>query len=337
MSGCGARCRSGGASDGRWVLCRAAPTPRSPLNMAHRKKQLVGLDIDPSGVAVAQVSVNGAVRIERAAFAELEAGVVRDGEVNDGPALTEAIRSIWREHKSLPKQVRIGIANQKIVVRHVELPPLDERKELEAAVRFTAQEQIPMPLENAVLDFHPIGIADTGSGPRQRAVVVAARRDMVGRVLEAVRAAGLRPEGIDLSAFAVVRALHRPAEHGAADEGAQDRLLYLWVGGITNLAVAHETTCLFTRATGGGLETLAVELAERRALTLEHARAWLHHVGLSQPLREVEGDADIVEEARDVLNEGVRRIAGEVRSSLDFQAAYGGAGAVARVLLTGPA
>lgn len=304
--------------------------------MAKRIQQLVGLDIDPAGVAVAQVAVNGRVEIERAAFAELESGVVRDGEVADADALTETLKALWREHKGLGKRVRVGVANQKIVVRVVELPPLESRKELEAAVRFQAQESIPMPLENAVLDFHPLGIEDTEAGPRQRAVVVAARRDMIERLLLAVRNAGLRPEGIDLAAFAMVRALHGAAGPQTPGE-APDQVVYLWLSGLTNLAVARGTDCLFTRASGGGLETMAVELAERRRLTLVHARQWLQHVGLDAPLEEVDGAADIVEEARDVLADGVRRIASEVRSSLDFQTAYGDRGAVSRVVLTGPA
>ena len=80
-------------------------------------------------------------------------------------------------------------------MRTLELPPVTDRKELAAAVRFQAQDQVPMPLNNAVLDFHPLGIVDTPAGPRQRVVLVAAQRDMVERLLAAVRRAGLRPEG----------------------------------------------------------------------------------------------------------------------------------------------
>ena len=47
-----------------------------------------------------------------------------------------------------------------------------------------------MPLNNAVLDFHPLGVVDTPAGPRQRVVLVAAQRDMVERLLGAVRARG---------------------------------------------------------------------------------------------------------------------------------------------------
>src|SRR3954451_9943897 len=103
-------------------MCRASPTPRPPSSMAKRIKNVVGLDIDPAGVAVAQVAVNGHLEIQRAAFAELDAGVVRDGEVTDPAALTQTLKALWREHKGLPKRVRVGVANQKIVVRMMDLP-----------------------------------------------------------------------------------------------------------------------------------------------------------------------------------------------------------------------
>jgi type IV pilus assembly protein PilM len=301
--------------------------------MAKRASTIVGLEIEPSAVHAAAVTVNGRVSVKTAAVVPLETGIVRDGEVNDVEGLTEALRSLYREHKGLDKKVRIGIANQKIVVRVIELPPLEDRKELEAAVRFQAQDQIPMPLDSAVLDFQPLDIVETENGPRQRVLIVAARRDMVDRVLAACKAAGLKPEGIDLSAFAMIRALHRPAPTEEPEP-----VLYLSVGGLTNLAVAEGTTCLFTRVVGGGLEAIAVELAERKQLTLEHARAWLEHVGLETPLGDIEGDASIIEEARAVLLDGTRRIAGDVRNSLDVHNAATTTGAsVSRVVLTGAA
>jgi type IV pilus assembly protein PilM len=303
--------------------------------MAKRASTIVGLEIEPAAIHAASVTVNGRVEVRMAASAPLEPGIVRDGEVNDVDGLTEALRSLYRENKGLAKKVRIGVANQKIVVRVLELPPIPDPKELEAAVRFQAQDQIPMPLDSAVIDFQPLGIVETDNGPRQRVLIVAARRDMVDRVLAAAKAAGLKPEGIDLSAFAMIRALHRPSE-----DGGSDPVLYLSIGGLTNIAVAEGTTCLFTRVVGGGLEAIAIELAERKALTLEHARGWLRHVGLVTPLAEIESDDqdEIVEEVRTVLLDGVRRIGGEVRNSLDFHHAQEGMSLrVQRAVLTGPA
>lgn len=302
--------------------------------MAQRQKPLVGLDIDPVGISAAQVTVDdGRVSIVLAAHTPLEPGVIRDGEIADVEALTEALKALYRDNKDLDKRVRVGVANQKIVVRTIELPPLDDRKELDAAVRFQAQDEIPMPLDQAVLDWQPLEVVDTENGPRQRILLVAARRDMIERIVDAVKGAGLRLEGVDLGAFAMIRALATGTQ-----EYSDEAVLYAEVGGLTNLAVARGSQCLFTRASGSGLEGLAVELAERRGLTLEHARGWLGHVGLDRPVQHIEGDREIVEDARLVLEEGVRRISAEIRQSLDFHhmQTVGGPG-VARAVLTGGA
>jgi type IV pilus assembly protein PilM len=297
--------------------------------MAKRAKNLVGVDIDPSGITVAQVTVNGHLNVAAAAFTPLEPGIVRDGEVVDADGLADALRTLFREHKGFGKRVRVGVANQKIVVRPLELPYLSDPKELDAAVRFHAQDQLPMPLDQAVVDYQPLEVVEAVGTRQQRLLLVAARRDMVGNLLTAVRNAGLRPEGVDLSAFAMIRALYR----GAHDE----HVLYLAVGGLTNLAVAKGSVCLFTRASGGGVEALAIELAETRALTLDHSRGWLEHVGLRDAVEDIEGDAEIVGSARRILLDGARRIAAEVRNSLDFQLAQGGQSVVERAVLSGPA
>jgi type IV pilus assembly protein PilM len=300
--------------------------------MPKHPKNLVGVDIDPSGITAARVRVNGTIFVEAAGFTPLEPGVVRDGEVIDVAALSEALRTLFKENKGLGKRVRVGLANQKIVVRPMEVPYLDDAKELGAAVRFIAQDQLPMPLDQAVLDYKPLEVVPSsdGNGRAQRLLVVAARRDMVQRVLSAVAGAGLRAEGIDLSAFAMIRALHRP-------ELADEHVVYVALGGLTNLAVARGTTCLFTRPSGGGVEAIAIELAESCELTLEHARAWLEHVGLQDAVESVEGDAEIVTAARRILLDGARRIAADVRNSLDFYMGQGGDGMVSRAILTGPA
>lgn len=290
-------------------------------------RTVVGLDIEPGFVAAVQVRTGDGLAIERAAGLPLGPGIMRDGEVADPEALADALRELFGANK-LDKRVRLGVANQRIVVRTVDLPPLTDAKDITAAIRFQAQEHIPMPLEHAVLEHQSLGLVDTPDGPRTRVVLVAARRDMVERLYAAAKQAGLRPAGIDLAAFAMIRALHT---------GGDGATLYVSIGGVTNLALAEGTTCVFTRVAPRGVEALAGELAERRGLTLEHARQWLGHVGLEEPIEAIDGEPEIVQEARSVLLDGVRRIADEVRNSLDFYRAQAGALAAERAVVTGPA
>src|SRR5207302_7034872 len=105
----------------------------------------------------------------RAGALALPSDAVREGDVVDEGVLSETLRELFSSNR-LGKQVRVGVANQRTVMRTIELPPLTDPKELDAAVRFRAQDQVPMPLNNAVLDYQPLGVVDTPAGPRQHVV-----------------------------------------------------------------------------------------------------------------------------------------------------------------------
>jgi type IV pilus assembly protein PilM len=262
-------------------LALKVPNLNVKLPGGRRGRSLVGLDIQPGYIAAAQAHVNGGISVQHAAGAPLAPDALREGEVLDERTLSDALRELFTDGR-LGKRVRIGLANQRTVLRTLELPPVTDRKQLAAAVRFQAEDQVPMPLASAVLDFHSLGIFETPEGPRQRVIVVAAQREMVERLLRAVRHAGLRPEGVDLSAFALIRSLYLPVTPGAGD-ASSERVLYLNVGGLTNMAIAEGTVCRFTRVVGGGLEAMAAEIAERRGIPLVDARALLAAFDISRP------------------------------------------------------
>jgi type IV pilus assembly protein PilM len=289
---------------------------------------IVGLEMDPSHIAAAEVHVNGQVTVTKGAVAFLRPGILRDGEVVDTMALSDQLRALFAEHQ-LGTNVRIGVANQRIVVRTLDLPVVLDERALEEAVRLGAPDHIPVPMEEAVLDFQPLGIVETPAGPRTRVVIVAVRRDVIERLVTATSDAGLTLAGIDLSAFAMVRALRTA--------GTQQAVLYVNLAGLTNVAVADDSGCLFTRAAAGGLDAIAQTLCERRGLTMEHARGWLQHVGLTTPLNAVEGDAELVAAVRLTLEEGVHQVADTVRNSLNFYRMQESAEVVERAVLTGPA
>jgi type IV pilus assembly protein PilM len=299
--------------------------PALKLRRPASRRRLVGLDIEPGAIRAVQARAEeGRLLVESAASAVLDPGVVRDGEVMDPDALASALAGLFAEHR-LDRSVRIGIANQRIVVRHMLLPPIADSREMATAVRFMAAEELPMPIGEAVLDHHLLGTAETPEGPRARVLVVAARRSMIETLLSTVRAAGLRPQGVDLSAFAMVRA------HSGDVRGT---VLHLAIGGMVNLAVTHDGECVFTRVIGGGMEAMATEVAERTGASIVEARAALLAVRLAPPAATREPEEGEVPEVSDeppapsgsdldrlaatVLQDGLRRVVGEVRNSLDF-------------------
>jgi type IV pilus assembly protein PilM len=307
-----------------------------------KQKTVVGLDVEAGSVAAAELGGGGSREVSQVAIAQLEGGLIKEGEVTDPEALGAALKEMFAEHK-LSKNVRLGVANQRVAVRTFRLPLIEDPDELDTAVRFQAQEHLPMPLDQAVLDHQIISRFSGEDGTRGMDVIaVAARRDMLQTLLSAVRGAGLKPVGIDLSAFALIRALATEAADSVNDDESAPEgdfvpaVLYCSLGDVTNLAVARGSNCLFTRISPFGVEVIAQRLAERRTLSLDHARQWLAHVGLQQPLHEIEGDPEIVTATRETLEDGITKLADELRLSLEFYGAQEGVPPVHRIVVAGP-
>jgi type IV pilus assembly protein PilM len=319
---------------------------------AKQTKTVVGLDVEAGSIAATELRPNGSAEVSKTGIASLEPGVFREGEVSDHEALSDALKQLFAKHK-LGKVVRLGIANQRVAVRTLRLPAIEDDTELETAIRFQAQDHIPMPLEHAVLDFQVVNRTSDEGGERMEVVVVAARRDMLEAMLQAVKGAGLRPVGIDLSAFGMIRALSNGGsqaslggavpsyEERAEGEGipvasAPPATLYCNLGDVTNLAVARGSACLFTRISPFGVEGIAQRLAERSGLTLDHARQWLIHVGLERPAEKIDGDRETIDATREVLAEGTAKLADELRLSLEFYGTQEGAAAIEGIVASGP-
>jgi len=309
-----------------------------------KSRSLVGLEIDAGSIAAAEVRLNGGATVTKAVVAPMPAGAFRDGEVTDPELLAGALREVFSKN-DISKDVRLGVGNQRVAFRTIRLPAIESPEEMEAAVRFQAQEEMPMPLDSAVLDFQMIGgSTDPDGTPKVDVALVAARREMIARLLEPVRSAGLRPVAVDLSAFGLIRALAgvqgSPGADDAGDPAGEGEFvqasLFCNLGDVTNLAVARRSACLFARVSQFGVERIAERVVEQSELTAEHARMWLEHVGLETPVEEVEGDPEIVRATRQGLEEGAGMLGDELRLSLDYYGAQDGAVPVGPVVLSGP-
>ena len=321
------------------------PISMPALSLGRKKATgLAGLNIEAGSVAVAEVTSNGSTHVGASAVYPLQPGVFHEGEVINPDGLVAALKSLYSSQK-LPKRVRVGVGNQRVIVRTLRLPAIEDPKEMEAAIRFQAQEQIPMPLDHAVLQHQVVGgvPAQEGSGPQVDVVVIAARRDMISSFVEPLRRGGLEPVGIDLSAFGMIRALASlspvPASEAETEvEGVgapQDAVLYCNVGDVLNLAVARGRSCLFTRVSSTGMEAIIARLSSERGLLPEHAEQWLLHVGLDAPVETIEGDPEIVIATRRALEKGIASLVDELRLSLDYYRALESAVPVSGVVLCG--
>ncbi len=238
-----------------------------------------------------------------------------------------ALKRLWKAGRFSTKRVVLGLANQKVIVRQVDLPwmPL---KELRKSLPFQVADVIPLPIEHALLDFHPLEeITDGGGERRHRVLIVAAAREMVEASLDAVSRAGLDPRAVDLTSFALMRAIGdvdllgmRRTSEALVDIGAN----------VTNIAVHQAGIPRFVRILVLGGSDVSETIADRMGIPLQEAEQIKQTT-----VAELHPAASGVSPAARLLESAANSWVEEVRGSLDYYLAQPGAVQVGRILLSG--
>lgn len=288
-------------------------------------KTLVGLDIGSTAVRAAEVTVSDAPALLRAAQVPLAAGAVENGEVRQPDVVAEALKELWGKSGIKTKQVHLGVGNQRVVVREIALPWLPD-KELRASLGFQVQEFIPMSVDEAVLDFDPLGEMEQDGRRMLRILLVAAQKVMIATAVQAVQAAKLVPVGIDLNPFALVRAVG--TSEGALNlEGVGDEAVVDVGAHVTNICVHDRGVTRFVRILPSG----------GRDVTLAVARGLGTEDDVAESLKrgeEVESGPSL-EDVRRVAIARAGSFVDEIRSSLEFYTAQVPGAKIGRVLVTG--
>ncbi|GAB4273452.1 MAG: hypothetical protein Kow0056_00490 [Coriobacteriia bacterium] len=288
----------------------------------------VGLDIGTDHVRLAQGKMSGGTfNVTGYGSIALPMGSVVEGEIVDTEAVARSIRELMRQAGVRGKpDVAIGVSNQKVVVRLIDLPYM-EKSELEGAIHYQAQDYVPIPVEDAILDFQIIGDYMTPQDEHMMEVLlVAASRDMIQTAVDVVSDANLKLASIDVTTFAIVRALMEdvPPVLPEAGEVSEATAVIHISSGITNIAVVEKGVPRFTRVSSLGGSEFTQAIANVLNVTFDEAEAVKIAVGL--PTLEQEGapdipdgmDPDVFTSAQEALEREANKFIAEVRRSLDY-------------------
>jgi type IV pilus assembly protein PilM len=297
--------------------------------------KIVGLRIGSSQIAAALVNNNGSAEVLQLARSPLARGVVAAGEVRDPDALAESLKRFFGKHRLPRRSVRLGIATNRIGVRVLEVPAMEDPKQLANAIRFRAQEVLPIPIAEAVLDHLVIGeaVAEEGGEQLQRVLLVFAHRDLIDGYMDACNRAGIKLHGIDFDAFALLRAFANVDEDGGERRAA---LIAVSIGHErTIFAVSDGKICDFARVLEWGGASLDTAIGRALELEPEDAEAVKQQLTLSGEA-EIEGISEIhVEAARAAINQELQLLARELVSSLQFYQSRPGSLDIGEIILTG--
>jgi type IV pilus assembly protein PilM len=299
-----------------------------------KAQKLVGLRIGSSQLAAAYVYNDPSVQLEQLARSPIPRGIVSSGEVRDPEALTHELKKFFAQHKLPRKGVRLGIASNRIGVRVVDVPKVDDPKLFENSIRFHAQETLPIAVSDAILDHVVVGETPAnGHEATVRLLLVFAHRELVERHVDACRRAGLKLAGVDFEPFALLRALRAPRP---ADEEATEAVVAVAIGhDRTIFAVSDGRTCDFTRVLEWGGGVLDVAIARALNLTPSQAEPIKQSLGLDGPPESSQLDAAQVESVRVAIRTEIQGLARELVSSLQFYQSRADSLDIGSILLSG--
>jgi type IV pilus assembly protein PilM len=310
--------------------------PTLPALGGRSAKTIVGLKIGGSQIAAARVNNGASPELVQAVRVPLEHGIVVGGELRDPEALAVALKVFFQRHKLPKRGVRLGIANNRIGVRTFEVTGIDDPKQLANAIRFRAQEVLPIPLEEAVLDYQVLSEAVNDEGQKvTRVMLVVAYRELVDRYVYACKKAGIQIVGIDLEAFALLRAVAAP--HDPVPGAQRAALVAVSVGhDRSTFAVSDGRVCEFTRVLEWGGWALNIAIARALDASPSEVEPIKRALSLAGSTAVPEG---ISEEQLAMAQEGARRqlqtFARELVSSLQFYQNQPGSLSIGEIVLTG--
>lgn len=306
---------------------------------------LVGLDIGTNTLRAVQLKrAPGLPLLTNYGKLSVPVGSVSEGEVVDVDALSQSVAQLWKVAGIRKKQVIVGVANQKVVVRLIELPFV-RGEELKGSIRYQAQEFIPIPIEDAVIDYQVTNEFVNENGDKMMEVLlVAAQKDMIQNVVLTVQKAGLRPEVIDVSSFAIVRSVVGemsllPREER---EGPEEAIGLIHLGaGVTNIVIVDEGIPRFTRTTTLAGNSLTKMILEQLSIPFDEAEEIKIKYGL--PVGGAKGleglskkEMEQAKLAQEVIEKESLKLVTEIRRSLDYYLAQSAkVKVIKRVYLTG--
>lgn len=277
-------------------------------------RSIIGLEVTEAAVRAVEIAPGSTAVITSVAEVALPPGAARDAEVVDAAAVTLALKELWSKGGFRSRRAVLALGGRRLLVRDFSAPDLDAAR-LRAALPFQAQDVLPMPVEQAVLDFYPISRSDG----EVHGLLVAAVADAVEGVIAAASAAGIDIFSVDAAPFGLARvqaALADPADVTSAIAyiGEHTTIVVVVVSGIPR----------FVRIVPIDLpdaDEVAAEIAERQAEEF------------------VSADGSAVRSARRqiaAIPSGVADVASRLRSTLSFFENRPNSGRITSLTLTGP-
>lgn len=263
---------------------------------------MVGLDIGSKTVKVVELEKDGN------SFKLVSAGVVAhsgptpDKFTNEAEigSLAQVIKKLFEQAKISSNNVAVALPEQEVYVRTIKFPGLTDI-EIASAVKWESEEYIPIPKQEAIIQYQILERRENTSPPEVVVLLVAAAKELSEKYVKTINAAGLSVVSVETELMALSRSL-APLDKTVllVDFGARS----------TDIGITKHGNLYFSRSIPTGGEAFTRAVAQGLGVNINQAEEYKIAYGLSST--QLEG------KIKGVIDPVFRLVADEIKKAIHY-------------------
>lgn len=228
--------------------------------------EFFGLDVGSHQIKLVKINKSGNQRrlIALGTAPSTQKGILSEAE-SDLTALSSIIKKLHQETKVGIKNVVSALPQDQVFTQVISLPKLS-KDELISALKWEAEQYVPIPLTEVTLTHQVIGETKEDGKEKIEVLLAAAPNRLIDRMLTVLKTAGLNPLSLELEIMAIARSLIGPGSEitMVVDLGAR----------ATDLAVIENGQIIFVRSIATAGEAFTRAVAAGLSLDINQAEAY---------------------------------------------------------------
>ena len=263
----------------------------------------VGLDIGISSIKIVSLArENNQFRlVSLGSIPSPSPGILSDVD-EDLEGVANAIKKLIVATKIQQKEVIAALPESKVFTRVIDDLPFLTDQELQSAIRYAAEEFIPMPLADVNLNWQVLARSEVKSKDTKTVVlVVVSPKNAVSKYIKVLSLAGIRPRALETEIIAVTRSL-------VGNNPFSPTTLIVQLGATTtDFATVSKGLIWLTRSISTGGMALTRALAQQFNFEIRQAEEYKKVYGLLED--QLEGKVyDALKPVADIIVGEARRV-----------------------------
>lgn len=279
-----------------------------------------GLDIGTSSIKAVELEKHGEKwwLVTAGEIESSKKGLISESQL-EREQLVETIKKLIKEAKIKTRNVVAALPESQIFTRTSSMPVLTD-KELASAIRWEAEQLIPIPLSDVSLAWQVLSRPEKpAANDKMEVLIIAAPLTLVNKYISILKTAGLKPLALETEVVAMNRALVTPNS---------PTTLIVSIGAFTtDITISRGGVLAYTRSIATGGDTFTRALESELGFERLQAEEYKKNYGLLED----QLDGKIYAVLRPVFE----IIVGEIKKSIAAYSSKGAVSPVRRIVVSG--